>query len=102
MLFDTHCHLYDESYLNDVDSVLKESFECGIKKLLIPGNTLDESIKAVDFVENRDNVFAAVGVHPSEVFDLDLNITISTLKQLADNKKVLAIGEIGLGYYWHK
>ena len=102
MLFDTHCHMYDESYLNDVDSVLKESFECGIKKMLIPGNTLDESIKAVDFTENRDNVFAAVGIHPSEVFDLDLSTTISTLKQLADNKKVLAIGEIGLDYYWHK
>ena len=102
MLFDTHCHIYDESYLEDIDIVLKESFDNGVTKMLIPGNTLDESIKAVEMANEYENIFASVGVHPSEVFDLDIDGTIETLRNLTKNSKVLAIGEIGLDYYWHK
>ena len=53
MLFDTHCHLYDDSYLSDIDSVFEESFNSGVVKFLIPGNTLEESIKAVELSKKR-------------------------------------------------
>lgn len=102
MIFDTHCHIYDEMYNDDLDKVLSDAFSNGVKKILVPGNTLEESIKAVELADRYDNLFAAVGVHPSEVFDLDLNSTMETLKQLVKNTKVKAIGEIGLDYHWHK
>ena len=60
MLFDTHCHIYDESYLEDIDTVLKESFDNGVTKMLIPGNTLEESIKAVEMANEYENIFADI------------------------------------------
>ena len=102
MIFDTHCHIYDEMYNEDLEKVLSDAFSNGVKKILVPGNTLEESIKAVKLASEHDNLYAAVGVHPSEVYGLDLNETLDILRNLVTNNKVKAIGEIGLDYHWHK
>ena len=102
MIFDTHCHIYDEMYKDDVEQVLNDAFSNGVKKILVPGNTLQEAIKAVENANAYENVYAAVGVHPSEIYNLNLEETIATLKDLVKHSKVKAIGEIGLDYHWFK
>ena len=102
MLFDTHCHIYDEAYEQDLDEVIKESSTCKVKKFLVPGNTLEECKKAVKLANEYENIYCAVGIHPSEVFELNLDDTLNVLEELLKEDKLVAFGEIGLDYYWHK
>ncbi|MGN1295859.1 MAG: TatD family hydrolase [Bacilli bacterium] len=102
MIFDTHCHLYDSSYEEDAKEIIKKAFNNNVGLMMIPGDTLANSQKALDLADSFENVYCAVGVHPESVEEEDLKITRETLLKLAKNKKVKAIGEIGLDYYWRK
>ena len=101
MIFDSHCHIYDNQF-EDVDEIIQRAVSCGVKKLLIPGNTYFECHKAIEIANAYPFVYASVGVHPSEVFELNLKDTINALRKLTKNTKVVAIGEIGLDYHWFK
>lgn len=102
MLFDTHCHIYDEQYALDQEKVINDALERNVKLLLVPGDNLEHSKKAIELSEKYSFIYAAIGVHPSDVYDLEIEETINTLKELSLNSKVKAIGEIGLDYYWYK
>ncbi|SHK51474.1 TatD family hydrolase [Tepidibacter formicigenes] len=99
MLFDTHAHLCDSRFKEDREDVIKKIKEEGIKYVLNPGADIPSSLKAVELSKKYDFIYAAVGVHPHDVKDINED-TISVLKGLAQNEKVLAIGEIGLDYYY--
>ena len=95
MLFDTHAHYDDEAFDADRDAVLA-AFD-GL--VIDPGCTLDSSRAAVALAARYPHVYAAVGIHPENCGDL-VPQHMDELRQLARRPKVVAIGEIGLDYYW--
>ena len=94
-LFDTHAHYDDEAFDADRDEVLS-TFD-GL--VIDPGCTLASSQAAIDLAARHPNVYAAVGIHPENCGDF-LPEHINVLRRLARQPKVVAIGEIGLDYYW--
>jgi TatD DNase family protein len=101
VLVDTHCHLDFESFTGDREAVLQRAAEAGVIRILNPGIDLPTSQAAIGLASKWANVFAAVGVHPNEAAAWD-NSTLNELRRLASAEKVVAIGEIGLDYYWDR
>lgn len=98
---DTHCHLYDDKFEEDREKVIVRAVQAGVEKILVPGLDIDTSKAAVRLAENHEQIFAAVGVHPNSKEAWDEG-TLNELKEMAQHPKVVAIGEIGLDYYWDK
>ncbi len=95
MIIDTHVHLDDERYKDDLDEVLNRAREGGVKRFIIPGadpSTLD---RAVEIAEKYNDVYFAVGVHPYDMGSFDG----VTFEDYLSHKKCVAIGECGLDYF---
>ena len=102
MLTDTHCHLDYNKFDEDRDAVLQRALEAGITRIMIPALDYDSSLAAIKLAKSHPNIFAAVGFHPTDLDKWDES-SIENLRHLATSAdKVLAIGEIGLDYYWVK
>jgi TatD DNase family protein len=106
VLTDTHCHLNLEIFDDDREEVIKRATQVGVEKILIPGLALSSSISAVNLVQNHATLYAAIGVHPTEIGTFRID-TVERLHKLASENtcssvtsKIIAIGEIGLDYYW--
>jgi len=99
MLFDSHAHYDDEKFNDDRDEVFTKAHEDGISYILNAATDIDTSLMSIGFAEKYDFVYAAVGVHPHNTSSLDDEVTAKIAK-LAKNPKVVAIGEIGLDYYY--
>ena len=98
---DAHCHLQFKGFENDYGEVIKNAFDAGITKIINVGTSIDSSRKAVEFAEKYKNLYAIIGIHPHHSDKPEKNY-LQELEKLAENKKVLAIGEIGLDYYSYK
>ncbi len=96
---DTHCHLDFDRFDDDRDIVIQRAVEKGLSRMLVPGVDLASSRAAVALAENNAPVYAAVGVHPNYGSSWS-DAVYNQLAELADHPKVVAIGEIGLDYYW--
>ncbi len=99
MLFDSHTHLDDKKFNEDRTEVIEKIMASGVGKLVNIGCDLKTSENSVKLAEKYDFIYATVGFHPCDTG----NITeehIEKIRQLAQHKKVVAIGEIGLDYYW--
>ena len=101
MYFDTHAHYDSTKYSADRDEVLRAAYESGVSLIVDPGDTLERSKNTVALANQYDFVYAAVGVHPEE-YETWAEDTVDRLRELAKEPKVVAIGEIGLDYYWDK
>ena len=101
MIFDTHCHLNDEKLLPRVDEVIKDAIEAGVDRFLVVGWDKESSLCAIKLAEQYDCVYAAIGFHPENIFDVDENDFEETMKYI-NHPKVVAVGEIGLDYHWTK
>jgi TatD DNase family protein len=101
MLTDTHCHLDLNKFDEDRDAVIQRAIGAGVKKMLVPGLDAESSRAAVKLAETHKNIFAAVGFHPTDV-DKMTPEGVDEVCELAEHRKVAAIGEIGLDYYWVK
>lgn len=99
MIFDTHAHYDDDAFCEDRDNLLGEIFSSGICCITDVGASMESSKKAVELTKKWPQIYAAVGVHPDSTKDMTEN-DIETLRALTKEKKVVAIGEIGLDYYW--
>jgi len=99
MLIDSHAHLDDKRFDDDRNEIIKNLESNGVQLVINPGADIPSSIKSLSLAEEYLNIYAAVGVHPHEVQAMDHN-SIETLRSLAKNNKVVAIGEIGLDYYY--
>lgn len=99
MIIDTHCHLNDERLLPEADRIVGDFENDNIECAICVGYDMPSSKCAVDLANKHKNVYAAIGVHPHDATTLDDN-AYAELKALADNNKVVAIGEIGLDYYY--
>ena len=115
MLADTHCHLNFNKFDEDRDAVLQRAVEAGVTRILIPALDYESSLSAVRLAGAHKNLFAAVGFHPTDVEKMD-DSAIERLRALIlphpnpspagrgtqGEGKIVAIGEIGLDYYWVK
>lgn len=99
MLIDSHAHLDDEKFDSDREIIIKSLKESRIDLIINPGSDLNSSIRAVSLAEKYDNIYAAVGIHPHSAKDMDES-TVDILRSFAKRDKVVAIGEIGLDYYY--
>jgi TatD DNase family protein len=114
MLTDTHCHLDFNKFDEDRDAVIQRAMEIGVTRILIPALDFESSLSAVKLAESQSNLFAAVGFHPTDVEKMesdsipDLRNLIlphsnsSPIETQIKGNKIVAIGEIGLDYYWVK
>lgn len=99
MFFDTHAHYDDEQFDRDRDALLGAMQEAGIGRIVNPGCTVDSSRAAVALAARYDFIYAAVGIHPEECAGA-AEEAFAAIEALAAERKVVAIGEIGLDYYW--
>ena len=97
-LFDTHCHLSDERFCDDLDRVLVSAAESGVTGFLVPGISLESSRKAAFLSETRTGVYAAAGIHPNE-FDPDFPDNFTDIAEILLRPRVIAVGETGLDFY---
>ena len=95
MIIDTHCHLDDERFKDDLDEVIKRAIEHDVKGFVIPGDNPDDLDRAKWISENYDEVFFAAGVHPYEKDKFDEELLLKYLS----HPKCVAVGECGLDYY---
>lgn len=96
---DTHCHLFWDSFADDLDAVIHRAQESGITKIIIPATNFETLRQAMTISDRFDHVFVAAGVHPQDAKELPVDY-IDQIRQSCLNKKVVAIGEIGLDYYY--
>ncbi len=98
MIFDTHIHLNDDAFYSDVENYIKIAENAGVAAFLCVGYDIESSKKAVELAHRFNNVYAAIGVHPTEFKDLNIDY-VGEIEKLIDDR-VVAIGEIGLDYHW--
>lgn len=116
-IFDSHAHYNDEKFEMDREETIKKVYEAGVKKLICAGYSLDSSIEAVKIANEHDNIYATAGISPNDIpvfenenvdvkdffFEDIMNEQLKKIKQLVEkNHQIVAIGEIGLDYYWNK
>lgn len=100
-MIDVHCHLNFRAFEKDHDDVIKRAFDAGVTKIINVGTSLESSAKAVKLAQQYENLYAIVGIHPHHA-DKVKDGWIKELEKIAKSKKVVAIGEIGMDYYYYK
>lgn len=95
--FDTHAHYNDEVYEANLDAVLEKCKEAGVENIINIGYDKDSSQKAIQLANTYSYMYAAIGVHPHDVFT-NTAAEIETMYYENDTSKIVAIGEIGLDY----
>lgn len=102
--FDSHSHLNDEKFDNDREDLIEKMKKEQIAKFLTCGYNLEGSKKAIEIAEKCDFTYATAGVSPNDIpqNEQELWKDIAEIEKIAQNKKVVAIGEIGLDFYWNK
>lgn len=95
MLIDTHCHIHESSYPLDVSLVLAQARQADVQQMICVGTSQVSSDEAVKFASDRKDIFASIGVHPHESKG-----GWEAIKEFASNEDVVAVGEIGLDYFY--
>lgn len=105
-LFDSHAHYNDEKFDMDREDIIKETLLNGVSNFIVAGYSIESSKKAIEIAEKYDEIYAIVGISPNDLEDIkieqDISKSIYEIEKIANNKKAVAIGEIGLDYYWNK
>lgn len=98
-MFDSHVHLNSPKMLDEVAEYIDRANTNGVTRFLVVGYDLGSSQVAIDLAHQYDGVYAAVGIHPTDSLDLG-DEHFNQLERMLEDEKVVAIGEIGLDYYW--
>jgi TatD DNase family protein len=101
MLVDTHLHLDFEQFDADRAEVVERAVEAGVTRMITIGTSLETSHRAIELAETFEQVWAAVGIHPNDAGEWGADAA-AMLREWADHPRVVAIGEIGLDYYWER
>ena len=101
MLFDTHVHLNAEQFNEDLQEVIDRAIAEGVTNMVVVGFDEITIKKAIELAETHDFLYARVGWHPVDAIDMTQE-HLDWLKELASHPKVVALGEMGLDYYWDK
>jgi len=100
-MIDTHCHLNFDRYAEDLDTVIQGAHEANVTKIIIPAVDLQSTQEALALAAHYSGVYPSAGIHPNSTSDFDATL-LADLTVLANNPNIIAIGEIGLDYYWDK
>lgn len=102
LYFDTHCHLFFDQFKSDLNQIIKKCYSKGIL-LLVAGIDYETSLQAQELAEKYENIYFAVGLHPTSCEGKEQNLRkhLNNLLQLPLHPKLVAIGETGLDHYWH-
>ncbi len=98
-IFETHAHYEDEQFSDDRDEVLENIYATGVECIVNVGSDMETSRKSMALASENEKIYAAVGIHPTYAASCNEE-AISELRNMCADKKVVAIGEIGLDYYW--
>ena len=101
MLIDTHAHVNFETYSTRIDEVFENAKSNDVNIMILPGVEVSKWDEIINLVEKYENVYGAIGVHPSEIKDFDEEAS-KRMTKLLKHPKIKAVGEIGLDYYWEK
>lgn len=101
MLIDTHCHLDFDRFDEDRPQVIARAAEFGVERIIVPALDLNNCPTVLHLADQYECVFAAVGIHPTSSASWQ-NSWIEKIRDFAKHPKVVAIGEIGLDYYWDR
>ncbi len=101
MIFDTHAHYDDEQFDDDRETLLGKMEAAGIGLIVNAGSTIESWDRIIKLTEKYPFMYGAVGVHPDEVGTLDEEV-FQKMRGLLDCDRIVAVGEIGLDYYWDK
>lgn len=99
-LSDTHSHLHFDQYQDDIDVVVERARTANVQRILTLGTDLESSLASLDIARKHDFIFAAVGLHPTDVLRAQSKDPLKIKEIARTEQKVLAIGEIGLDLYW--
>lgn len=99
MYFNTHTHLNSEQLYEGRDFYISRALDAEVNNIIVAGYDLESSIKAVKISNEYDFIYATVGISPNDCLDTT-DETLKEIEDLISNPKVVAIGEIGLDYYW--
>ena len=102
MIFESHAHYEDEAFNEDREELLTSLPQKGIEYVINVGSTVDTCHKTVDLIAKYPNIYGALGIHPSEIRDVKSEDLQWLEEETKNNSKIVAIGEIGLDYYWDK
>lgn len=100
MFVDTHCHIFKE-YYDNIDNVLNEALSNNIKYCINNGSNNNYNKEVIELISKYDNMYGAIGIHPEDVDNYNLD-DIKFIENNLSNKKIVAIGEIGLDYHYTK
>ncbi|MCQ2796552.1 MAG: TatD family hydrolase [Bacilli bacterium] len=101
MIIDSHVHINDDAFIGNPDKYIKDAEASNVCVFLCIGSNLKTSQQAVEIADKYPNVWAAVGVHPSDVKSMGPN-DFALIDEMFKNPKVIAVGEVGLDYFWDK
>ena len=103
-LFDSHCHLDDEKFDQDREEIIAHIFSSGVTKLISAGYSVASSKRALELALKYPQIYTVSGISPNDILEnaQKIDAQINEIKNLAQNKKIVGIGEIGLDYYWNK
>ena len=101
MIFETHAHYDDDRFKDDRDETIKRVHEKGVAPIINVGASIGSTMTTIELAKKYDFIYAAVGVHPSDVADLNEE-TFAWLREQTAWERTVAVGEIGLDYYWDK
>lgn len=103
-LFDSHAHYDDEKFNEDRDEIIKKIYNEGVTKLISAGYSVESSKKAIELATKYEFIYATCGISPNDIpeTEQELNEQIQQIEDLLKtSNKIVAIGEIGLDYYWN-
>ena len=100
MFIDSHCHIYYDTFNDDIVDVINRAQDAGVKKLICIGVDLESSESCINLANKFKNVYATVGFHPHESKLAEPNF-LNILNSMAEDSKVVAIGEIGLDFHYN-
>ncbi|MDD6093063.1 MAG: TatD family hydrolase [bacterium] len=98
MFIDTHCHISKE-YFDDIPNLIDKIVKSGVNKVIVNGCDMKSNLEVLELVEKYDIVYGALGFHPTELDDFS-DEQLIWLEKNINNKKIVAIGEIGLDYHY--
>ena len=99
MFIDTHAHLFYPNFEGEIDQVIERARQNGVDYILVPATDLKTAEQVISLTEKHHMFYGAVGVHPHDSKDWNSSF-IPGIEKLANHKKIVAIGEIGLDYYY--
>lgn len=99
MIIDSHAHLYYDDIISELDKVLERAVESGVSRIIVPAVDFETSKKIISLCDKNEMIYGAVGFHPGDIKETKEE-DIKLLEEFLQHPKIVAIGEIGLDFYW--